>query len=484
MKSVSKGIRLLFNASPFIGLLPFVILSFFCFPQQDDYYLHFSTTTLGWWGSVKSFFLVQDSGRFGSFPLLLSFAKQDWVMNNYWIIPLIFLSLTYFSFYFLLKNINNYALSSYFSSSRIYWLSAALLLVFINIITQPAAAFFWMTAAFQNQLAIIYACFLMGLIIKDTHQSFSVGREIAISILLILICGSLEPVSMIVQMCFIYYYIYHIINKTPINKKVIRWHLLALIASAALLFMPGTQHRAGYIAKDLSPLIVLGLSIYEFIQSLYHLLSEPQCWLLLLTTIILKQRSHINIKTSLILQWLPVFLLWLIYLVLSYGINGRIAARTENSLLFFLLTAIIFIGLSMKDLSFNINTDHIFFKLLIALILITGRNSMQAYSDIPSAVIYKKVMQKRIEDIRMAKRSEERTVKLESFTNDRKKIIDAYHRPFMQKAAAHLDSLPRTIFIHDDLSDYWAKSMAQFYGIDTIKTYSGVYPRWGLDNKY
>lgn len=474
----------MFSAAPFIGLLPFIILAFFAFPSMDDHYLHFSTNKLGWWGSLQSFFLYQDSGRFGSFPFLLFFAKQDWILQHYWFMSLFFLSLTFLSFYLLLSSINRYFLAEPYHVKSIVWAAAALLLLYLNIIPEPASAYYWMTGTFQNQLAIIYTSLLLSLLIISNHEATSYLREGLVILLLILLCGSIEPAAFIVQLAFIFYYGQAYAFRKKISKKIIIYHIISIIAMAVLLLMPGTRNRISYIAKDLPLAVSVGLSLYELGKSLFLFCGNTNSWLLIAFVLMIAPNS--KIKRPLLNQVsiiLALFLVWLLFFSLSFGINGKMADRTHNMILFFMICVLIwFLFTYISNKSFiDINSTAI--KLIFIIVLLTGENFIHAVNDIPSACLYSQVMKKRIQMIDEAKKGGKNSVTLNDYDTDRKMII-GNSSSLQKKLLNHTAIYPATIFYHDDLTDNWAKSFGEFHQIDTIKTSSGIYPRWGLDHSY
>lgn len=483
MKLTRSIINSLFKASPFIGLLPFIWLAFFAFPSMDDHYLNFSANKLGWLGSLKSFFLLQDSGRFGSFPFLLFFAKQDWVLNHYWFVALLFLALSFVSLRFLFSSVNNYLLADKFSAGQLTWIAAAVLFIYINIIPETASGLYWMTSLFQNQLALVYACLLIGLMIKNKHTPFNPWRKALAMLLLVMLCGSIEPAAIIVNLVFISYYAYCIGLKRKINKRVFLYHFFAIAATLTLFLMPGTRNRISYIDKDLPLAATTTLSFYELWRSFILLIGEPSFWLLIAGILSLKKNLKFQNLNYRFIVPCTLLLVYLLYFSLCYGINGMIALRTENILLFFLVMAIASIIIFCSNRNLAVNFRNSWIQLIVIIIFFSARSFTVAIFDIPSAYIYKKVMDKRIETIGQAKAENKKVVFLNTYFGDQVSITND-HGPFFTKFMSRMPMYPRTIFMHDDLTDYWAKSFAQFHKIDTIKTADSIYPRWGLDNDH
>jgi hypothetical protein len=192
-----------------------------------------------------------------------------------------------------------------------------------------------------------------------------------------------------------------------------------------------------------------------------------------------KRNTSTKLNTGLLL--FPLIAIPVIYILVCYGINGRLAARTENGFLFFMTGFFIFLSARLIRSKPSWNSDWL--KLAAVLVLLSGKNFTRAVSDLPSAYLYNQVMNKRASLIGEARSQNRNSVELKNFKETKNDMLQDFPSG-SQKFFRHLASYPHTIFFNDDLSNVWGTVYAEYYKIDSIKVDTVIYTRWGLDHPY
>ena len=79
---------------PYLLSLILFCLCLFCKPSAEDLAIHYFSSTQGILGFIKTFYL-QEGSRYFSFPLVTIICHSRFMLEHYWIIPLVLYLLSF-----------------------------------------------------------------------------------------------------------------------------------------------------------------------------------------------------------------------------------------------------------------------------------------------------------------------------------------------------------------------------------------------------
>lgn len=433
-------------------ILPFLVLSFFNHPSQDDYCQVDIIRRIGYW-EYQAWIREHWGGRFTSYALS-SLVKV--VENNLYVYKLFPIALFFLSFWVIYFFVNQVCRGSRHFCLKVTFL---VLLLYIIGLDDVAESFYWMSSAFTYQIGNIIAIFLAGviLIITTRKSYFYSFLGVVSSILLI---GTNEVSMVLADFSLFVVVIYSFAVNKKVNYQILLILCVALIASYIVISAEGNYLRSDHYSGR----HVFGKSILKsLLQAVYSLC----LWsgLSILTVLIIYRESlYHNViyklpnKNNLKLLASCCFIITSLGFFVGFWATGETLAHRARSVvyLFFLLTfiSVIFIHLcNYRNLKFFLlSRSKTFIILILGLyfsVLFSEENINDSFVDLMKGYA-----------VRHSQEIEER--RLIVVENREKKIIEL----------PPLKAKPKTLFVSDitkDPNNYFNQWYAQFLGINAVK---------------
>ena len=157
---------------PYLLFAVLLSLCFFCRPSAEDLAINYYSTNPGIADFVRTFYLKEGS-RYFSFPIVTLICHSRFMLDHYWILPLMLM----LSFWFALKG----ALKSLVifldipvSSRLVYWFSTVLSLAFCSVLFEMSSFFYWMSGSVTYMpsfiLFILFAQILLNDLIRKRKE--------------------------------------------------------------------------------------------------------------------------------------------------------------------------------------------------------------------------------------------------------------------------------------------------------------------------
>jgi hypothetical protein len=141
-----------------ILLTPYFYLSFFIHPAADDFNYAYQTISKGWLNeNINQYFTW--SGRYTSNIFLLANPLVYDNLTVYRILPIVFIVLTFFSFYFLLASVYN----NLINKKTLIIISLTITLFSLFSMPDLAEGIYWYTGSVIYQSSVIFFITYMAL---------------------------------------------------------------------------------------------------------------------------------------------------------------------------------------------------------------------------------------------------------------------------------------------------------------------------------
>jgi hypothetical protein len=276
-------------------LAPYIYLSFFMHPAADDFNYAFQSISKGWLNeNINQYFTW--SGRYTSNIFLLANPLVYHNLTVYRILPIVFIVLTFSSFYFLLASVYNNLIN------KKTLIIIALTITLFSLFSMPdlAEGIYWYTGSVIYQASVIFFITYMALFYRYSTGRYLLNKisHAFICILLAVITAGSNEIVIIVLLLF------HLIlsGKAIIGHKHNRTYYLVLsalviIASVFSFTAPGNAVRAGYFENNHLFLNSIGMSLLQTFRFLSDWMSNLPFIILSLLFIVFTR--DINTKVGL-----------------------------------------------------------------------------------------------------------------------------------------------------------------------------------------
>lgn len=374
--------------------MPFLILSFYCFPSVDDYSFANITDDHGYFGAQIHWFTTW-TGRYFSTALL---SISPILLKSFFLYQLVSLLVfigSLHSLYFLIK-----CLSPISKKSHIFILALVSLLSFLSFMPDITEAFYWFPGSATYQLACIFVAYLLGLTVrfdKINSSGNGDGNLIIMCLIAFAIVGSNEVAMMTTIISLSIYYATSVVRGQGILNKRILIVLVAAIGSGILVFAPGNNVRAeSDLSERNSDQIweAFTLTLTDTIHFIGDFTWMPLIPLIVVGIIIFSNHTREKFNWSFFLGILVlIFVLILATTFPTYYIyKNSPPLRTQNFSFWILILGSIYLGRLLSPLlsqvSSTLQDKRINFAaigFLIVIFVFSGSNGIQnAYADLVS----------------------------------------------------------------------------------------------------
>ena len=264
----------------FICLTPYIILSFFGCLAPDDYGVANLCRKTGFIESQKIIFFGW-GGRYTATFFLTSLAASGLLSRCIFLHPLLLLSATWLSLYFLLNCVNRCFLSASLSRRLRILMASILLSQLIYAQASTKDAIYWFSSSLSYQTATILFLLLCGCLILR-WKAGSAGRwriDLAIFLLIILISGTNELSA--TQLASLWIVLsalaFYVRRKVPGFLMICL--LLTLAAAVAISLTSGIlTTRAVMMSSNTGLFTVLSIILFRSAAVFYYIARNPLFW--------------------------------------------------------------------------------------------------------------------------------------------------------------------------------------------------------------
>lgn len=369
-------------------LIPIVFLSFFNYPAADDFSYGVNPQGLGFIEkNIDRYF--NWTSRYFATSVLISSPIVFGSTSYFWIYPLLFIALFYFSIFRLLKSIG----IDSFSNNL---LTLSLMSVYTLVIPSLTENFYWLAGSVTYFLPSI----ALLVLIASTLNILNHKKNIDIILLFLsifIIGGSVEILVGFTAMYLFGINLYYFF----IHKKIHNTLFLALVFIGLLIFFivisPGNQSREDVIKVNLTLTEVVIFSLKKIFTIVIRYLAIAFVLFLTIQKLFnIKPLVNSKVK-SIYLLGTMAFLIFIGSFITIYSLNHLPPPRVENVLVF---TGLIFMFLISNQLYHRFNFKNSILYPLTALAFIIQfsiplsvfyekSNLPLMYSDIFSARVFK-----------------------------------------------------------------------------------------------
>ncbi|HSV88012.1 MAG TPA: DUF6056 family protein [Bacteroidales bacterium] len=190
-------------------LLPFVLIAFYVYPSLDDLSIPLNIREHGTSRIDLFTSLMQNwNGRYTSNFLAVFSPLTFGSLLGYRLALMLQIPALYFAMYYFLKCLLR---SSDLQTSNFHMLSAALLLIYLNLLPDITETIYWLSGAKVYTWALIVQLLVAGLMISSAERQ-RVGKTLLIAFLIFILCGFNEIALAINLLLAIGYFLLPIIQ--------------------------------------------------------------------------------------------------------------------------------------------------------------------------------------------------------------------------------------------------------------------------------
>jgi len=235
---IKKNKHLLFMLFLIIALvLPFFIIAFYNYYSADDYFYALNIIERGFFIGQKTCYEVVN-GRYTTtfylsiLPLAFGYDSLAFI-SPVFILSLLIFSVYYFSKYIIYNQHIKYKLLLVF----------IILIPFLSLINNPAESIYWASGAASYGLSICFFFLFLGSISKLLFIDNSRKVVLFCIISLILLIGSNETITIIVNFILLMVFLFDLILKRKINFKLVLIGLIGIVFTILVIKSPGNLVR-------------------------------------------------------------------------------------------------------------------------------------------------------------------------------------------------------------------------------------------------
>jgi hypothetical protein len=482
---------------PYLLFFILLLLCFFCRPSAEDLAINYYSTNPGISGFIKSFYLKEGS-RYISFPLVTIICHSRFMLEHYWILPLVLMLL----FWYILRTAVKFFirfLNKPISNVWISWLSTILFLTFCSVIFEMSSFFYWMSGSITYLpsflLFILLVIFLQYVLLLGQPKMI----HFAVAILLVFCISGTNEIALYFLILFL---IWALCLFYSIKRKLSRILLVCLFAGfICLLFLilpSGISHRAGNYRLNFSVFQAFIVSLGYTARIMFHAVSSPFAWLTMSLAVVAGFHTNDPVKKKLTgrILFAPRLIFPLLCAVvfffyfMIYLFSGELLApRAQN-----LIMTFVFSFLLVCSYSYGLGLDNSFtvvekfyqnsaFQLLIIIAFISSSFMHETIYNAFTGIIYNRVMKDRTVAIHSAHYKNRQSVVLrpysEDFAGQGKKMLPPFVYNIMKKK---LMNYPDWMHFQDPVQDtaLYIHYYAEYHHIDTIWFLGMDYERIGL----
>lgn len=444
----------------FLCILPFLIFAFYSHPSaEDDFHICVQVYQSDFWQAQAHWFNSWQGRFFATAVNSLS----PWCFDSlfgYQFFNFIQLCLFCSAICFFIDELTLKQLSDKWSLAL-----AGIFLIIYFYLAPELNLWYWYVGSTTYLLPVILMFVHWALVFRLNNISQKTNKIlliIAISLLIIAVCGSQESIMLLLTTLWFLILIYRLIDEKKFSWLTFYFFVLCIICLLIVMNAPGTKNRAGYYTENklfFKSAIFAGINLLKMAkQWLSNSLILPMTLFFIPFSYKIQEKLE---KTPFILGLNPIFsvFIWLLCLFIPpftvlYGLGGTdIPERTQNVMYIYFVMGWflnVYILTSFLHQKWQIKAPtlplfaNILLILMLSLALIKDNNIRLAYTELlnGTAVTYDEQLVNRYEEIKQSKQD---TVYVDS-----------------------LYAVPTTIYTKDIIS-WLANPYGQYFGKKAVK---------------
>lgn len=395
-----------------LSILPLIILSFFNNPNTDDFCYNVKTQDLGYW-NAQVYCFNNWNGRFFTTAILTIENLVSGTFIIYKIIPVIILSLLFYSIY----DLSSLLFINLKKRGHLVFVFYCLVMYLVQM-PNISEGIYWLSGTINYQLANILTIFLCSFLIKLIQTNKR--KYLVLSIIISVLITGLNEISMLLIIFLLgAIFIYKYLISKKINYSILIVLIFAIVSSIIVIKSPGNSIRGTNYPKS-HQFFAIKQSIFAFKRNL-----EKWLPIIILFTYLYYDyfRKRVDIKQSEIFNVNLVFVAVIVLGILFIGfftgfwaMGTVLPDRAINTVYFYFLigfiylTFVLFFKLKKENIDFISFSKWVKYSLLILVFIrLTDKGTVNnirfAYSDLLSgrAYIYDLELKSRYELIKNCK---------------------------------------------------------------------------------
>jgi len=225
----------------------FFALSFYAHPQTDDFCEATDVRELGVAGTITHRYATW-TGRYFYILVEANVVRHLDLTRGFWAVGVVTLSLLLLSVFALVRSVTRGALTRWHAAG----LSLGMVSLYLSLLPKPAHAFYWLTGAATNQLALITLLLAFALLLRDPRAMSRGGRIASTAAAALCVAASVGSYDTTMLMLLGLLLIGTVI--AFIARDARRWPWLValvagLIGAAAVMLAPGNGVRGAMFEK-------------------------------------------------------------------------------------------------------------------------------------------------------------------------------------------------------------------------------------------
>jgi hypothetical protein len=478
--------------TPFVQLFLLMLISFYQHPAADDFAGFHIASKIGIGGAIRSY-LVNGTGRFFVVSIFILICSSRFLLDHYFIIPILFFFITYINLFYLIREVWKIFFNSEPILRRLHWLTASFIVLFLTSIEEVSTFFMWITTCCIFLLSFNLFVFYTRWILRFNFNAeakkgkWLYGRLI---VCVILLCGCEETTlyfSLLLNILIFY--------AKPGREKLKSFPffllLLQFVCAAVVFNLPGNQMRAHNFLPVQPFYFSLISAFYQTVFVLFKIFSNPLLWFFamagtvafpLLKDDFQKRFTSINISYLTFFSTAITSLYFFFFFIRHFG-NRVVPSYANNLIICYLLMILLIIAISKSYLFNTLATQladvfkkagSIIYLSCIFLFVFSGftRGLIQSMITAP---VHNKVLNNQKIKILQAKSAGKMSVSFDNYQDACEKLLtDKYGNKVALFINNYFHFPPEYICARSDV-DF---SYAAYYGIDTIYTGTKYIVSW------
>jgi hypothetical protein len=471
---------------PYLYLCLLIIAAFFAYPTAEDLAIFYNSGKLGTAQYIHDFYATR-SGRYGSFPLLFVLASKRFLLEHYFIVPLVLtLALVVVTFR-LLMTVNRLMMSSTFTNRSVWWAATLCTSCFVSTCFQPSSFLFWISGAMTYSFGLILFLLLLDALIRLNYEAqFGVVNVVLTGLLVTATAGTNETMllatgALLISLIVLRFVLHK--RRPPLNEVYL---MMMYVAGAFFFLSSGTADRAHQFKPGAD---VLHALLYGFLNSLrivWKVMSDPLNWSFFIVA--LMAGTHAQHIVPNLTKWQRrmllsgVFLfLWFFCTTITFVSGEQLPPRANN-----LLAILLFVGILVAIVSYaaeigsavkTIVPDKRLVRAILFVLLLFNPFLAMLCQNAATGFVFRAVMSERRLAAENIQAQSAKVVIMQRY-NDAAEAIIASRGLHQQSLTKTFSVLPPVSVYNDPLADstFSVNYYASFLHLDTIYYRGNAYP--------
>ena len=264
---------------PFVLLLLLISLSFYQHPVADDFSGSYFTYKLGIAGTIQSY-LTNGTGRYFVIAVFAMVCSSRFLLDHYFIIPVLFFVCTYANLFYLFRTIWLIFFDTKLILRRLHWLTGSCMLLFLTSADEVSTFFIWITTCCIFLLSFnLLVCYTHCLLLfKLRRESVSGKWMYAVLFIMNLLLAGCEETTLYFSLLLNLFFCFTATGKRRLNRFSVFLVLSQLFCLVIVFFIPGNRMRTHNFAASQPFYFSLISAFYQTVFIFFKIVSNPLFW--------------------------------------------------------------------------------------------------------------------------------------------------------------------------------------------------------------